>query len=317
MTAPLAIRDGWITGGGMLIEGSLRHDCALRVENGRIAAITPADDADDDAFRLRPDQLLLPGLLDVQVNGGGGVMFNQTPERLADIVAAHQALGVSAIMPTLITDAPPMIERAVQAVLDHPGSSVLGLHLEGPFLSPRRPGIHDARLIRRMNPADAAQLLAIARRLAPRKLLVTLAPEEVEDAHLAMLAGAGVVMAIGHSMTSYERAIQALGLGVRGFTHLWNAMPGPTARAPGPVVAALEQGYAGLIADLIHVDVANLRLTLAAKAPGSVFLVSDAMALVGTEATEMRLQGRRILRQGGRLMGEDGTLAGAAGEQTA
>lgn len=303
--------DRWIAGGTALISGQPRRDLAVRVEQGKIAAIASQATATGDVEWLQDGQYLLPGLIDVQVNGGGGILFNDAPENLTEIVAAHRSLGVSAILPTLVTDAPALLERAARAVLNYTGEGVLGLHLEGPFISPARPGIHAPRFIRRMRTADVALLADLAQRLAPRKLLLTLAPEEVEDSHLEALAAAGVVMSIGHSVASYQRCIQALNLGVRGFTHLWNAMPGPTARAPGPVVAAFEQGFAGIIADFIHVDRANLRLTLAAKAPGTLFLVSDAMSVAGTALQEITLQGRKISRFDGKMASEDGTLAGA------
>jgi len=299
----------WIAGGTALIEGAPRAGLAVLVDHGRIVAVESEAAALGEVRRLGPDQWLLPGLIDVQVNGGGGVLFNDAPERLPEIAAAHRRLGVSAIMPTLITDTAAMMRRAADAVLAN--DEVVGLHFEGPFLGPSRPGIHDPRLIRKIEPGDLAFLTELAGRLAPRKLLLTLAPEEVPDEYLLSLAAAGVVMAIGHTAASYRRCLDALALGVRGFTHLWNAMPGPTARAPGPVIAALEQGFCGVIVDRVHVDRANLRLTLAAKSPGTTFLVSDAMSVAGSELTEFSLQGRPIRRAEGRLVGEDGTLAGA------
>jgi len=299
----------WIAGGNVLIEGAPRAGMAVLIDCGWIAAVEPEAAAAGEIRQLRPDQWLLPGLVDVQVNGGGGVLFNDAPERLTEIAAAHRSLGVSAILPTLITDTGEIMRRAANAVLAN--GDVPGLHFEGPFLSPERPGIHNPRLIRKIEPGDVAFLTDLAARLAPRKLLLTLAPEEVPDEYLLSLAAAGVVMAIGHTAASYQRCLDALALGVRGFTHLWNAMPGPTARAPGPVVAALEQGFCGVIVDRIHVDRANLRLTLANKAPGSVFLVSDAMSVAGSGLTEFSVQGRSIRRAGGKLTGADGTLAGA------
>lgn len=307
---PLA-GDQWLTGGRVLVDGVLQSGLAVRLRDGQIAAIIPqADLPVPAAHHLSPAQILLPGLLDAQVNGGGGVLFNDAPEQLPVIAAAHRALGVHAIIPTLITDAPDLVPRAVEAVLNYPGGDVRGLHLEGPFISPARAGIHDPRFIRRMTDADASQLAAIAGRLAPRKLMVTLAPEEVEDTHLRQLAAAGVIIAIGHTVASYQRCHQALDLGARGFTHLWNAMPGPQARAPGPVAAAFERGYAGLIADLIHVDPAIAALTLRV-APGRIVLVSDCMSPAGSAITQFTLQARPITRANGRLTGADGTLAGA------
>ncbi len=305
----------FLTGAAVLADGAWRPGCCVKLRDGVIEAVLPEGEATGaPRVTLPPDSLLAPGLVDVQVNGGGGILFNDRPDAAAAraIAAAHRRLGTTAILPTLITDTPQAM-RAALASLDAagPADGVMGVHLEGPFLSPRRPGVHDARLIRRPDEADLILLEDAAR--GGKTVLLTLAPEEVDDAALRRLAGAGVLLSAGHSEASYERATAALGAGLRGFTHLFNAMPPAAARAPGLVTAALADpaSWCGVIADGIHVHPAMLRALLAAKPPGRVMLVSDAMPPTGTDADGFVLQGRTILRRGGRLTTEDGTLAGA------
>ncbi len=274
-----------------------------RVERGVAAA---------GSVRLPEGAILAPGFIDAQVNGGGGVLFNDAPtaETLRTIVDAQRAGGTTGLLPTLITDAPGQIEAAAGAVREaraSAGSGILGLHLEGPFISPARPGVHDGRWIRALTADDLALLTAMADEAALGALLVTLAPEEVSEADLLALSKAGTVLAAGHTEARPTRT-----MGVRGFTHLWNAMPPIKSRVPGPVAACLanERAWCGVIADGIHVDPVNLKLTLRCK-PGRAFLVSDSMPVAGTEMTGFILQGRPIHRTGGRLVTADGTLAGA------
>jgi N-acetylglucosamine-6-phosphate deacetylase len=191
---------------------------------------------------------------------------------------------------------------------------VLGLHLEGPFLSPERPGVHLPRWMRRPEPADIEHLTATARRFGDRaRLLMTLAPERVDDRDIARLAGAGITLAAGHTAATVERTRQALAAGVRGFTHLFNAMSPMLNRQPGPVAAALADpaAWCCIIADGLHVHPALLRLLVQVKPRGKVVLVTDAMPPYGTDATSFMLFGRTITRQSGRLVTDDGTLAGA------
>ncbi len=300
--ADLLVNGGWQAGQGVLIEG--RTIAGVLDQDASVPA---------DRVRLPPGSLLAPGLVDIQVNGGGGILFNETPtaEAARAIADAHRRLGTTAILPTLITDTGTAMQQAALAVVGLSDHGVLGIHFEGPFLSPARPGVHAARLIRAPQESDLRLIEQLARRL-DGAVLLTLAPEMVSDATLRRLAEAGVILSAGHSEASYERTMDAIAAGVRGFTHLFNAMPGPVARAPGIAAAALLDGasWCGVIADGVHVHPALLRLLLAAR-PGRVMLVSDAMPPVGTDAGSFTLQGRTILRGHGRLTTEDGTLAGA------
>jgi N-acetylglucosamine-6-phosphate deacetylase len=297
--APILAEDGWLEGHGVL------------VAEGRIEAILPAAAAPDaHVVALPPGSLLSPGLVDVQVNGGGGILFNDRPDQQAAraMAAAHRALGTTQILPTLITDTPLVMQQAARVVAE-PDHGVLGLHFEGPFLSRARPGVHPPALIRAPEEDDLALLEAIAR---DRPVLLTIAPESVADALLSHLAASGVVLSAGHSAASYGRTEAALAAGVTGFTHVFNAMPAPESRNPGIVGAALTSASAwcGVIADGIHVHPAMLRVLLAAKPERSV-LVSDAMPPTGTSLEAFDLLGRMIYRRDGALRTADGTLAGA------
>ncbi|VDC20286.1 N-acetylglucosamine-6-phosphate deacetylase [Pseudogemmobacter humi] len=257
---------------------------------------------------------ILPGLVDLQVNGGDGIMIGgQTSAAdLARICATHARLGAVSILPTLITDSPAATRAVLKAGAEATRAAVpgfLGLHLEGPHLDPRRKGAHDPALIRPMSDADL-NLICEARSDLPA-LMVTLAPEAADARQIATLAAAGVLVSLGHSDCGYDAAAAAFAAGASGVTHLFNAMSQLTTREPGLVGAALDLAPAiGLIADGFHVHPAAIRIAMAA-AGGRIHLVSDAMAPAGTRLDAFDLNGRRILRRDGRLTLEDGTLAGA------
>lgn len=263
-----------------------------------------------------PGGTLLPGFVDLQVNGGGGVLFNDAPAvtTLSTIAAAHASTGTRAILPTLITDtvaqtraAIDAVEQAIAAGMD----GIIGLHLEGPHLSVAKKGAHDAALVRAMTEADVALLCDAAGRLP--NLMVTIAPESVSAAQIRHLSDAGVILSVGHTDCTSDQAKAAFDAGARCVTHLFNAMRQLGSREPGLVGAALTTPgiAAGLIADGIHVHPDTIRIAMAAAAMGGLFLVTDAMATVGSDITEFMLNNRRVLRHAGRLTLEDGTLAGA------
>jgi N-acetylglucosamine-6-phosphate deacetylase len=291
-------------------------DHAVLIEAGRVRDLLPTNSVPQGTAidRLSDELILAPGFIDVQVNGGGGVLFNDTPDlpTLRRIVQAHRRFGTTALLPTLITDTDEKLHQAIATVAaalaaGEPG--IAGLHLEGPFLNPARRGVHRADFIRAPTEADIDRLCAAA----PRPLLLTLAPEMVTSDTISRLSRAGVTLSIGHTDATYEQAKVALGAGARGFTHLFNAMPPPAGRAPGPVGAALDdsRAYAGIIVDGHHVHSASLRVALRALTSHRTMLVTDAMASVGADIASFMLQGRRISVTNGRLTTEDGTLAGA------
>jgi N-acetylglucosamine-6-phosphate deacetylase len=302
-----------------LFDGTtLQRDAAVVIEGARIVAVVPRGEvaATLPTRSLPEDAWLAPGFIDVQVNGGGDVLFNDQPtaDGVRAIAAAHRRFGTTALLPTLITDAPEKMKAALAAVNEvadtDPG--ILGIHLEGPFISREKPGVHALRHIRPPTEADAALLTA------PRKgiTVVTLAPEQVPEGFVRRLATAGVKVCLGHSMATYAQTRAAIAEGLTGFTHLFNAMRPLESREPGPVAAALESGlWFGMIVDGVHVDPAMLRLAL--RGSGEPMLVTDAMPPVGGRRSSFSLYGEDIIVRDDRCMRKDGTLAGAALEMAA
>jgi N-acetylglucosamine-6-phosphate deacetylase len=292
---------------------AVADNAAVIIEGPHILAVVPGNavPANMPRYALPDGAWLVPGFIDVQVNGGGDVLFNgdPTPDGIRAIAAAHRRYGTTALLPTLITDAPDTMRSALEAVeaLVDKEPSILGIHLEGPFLSPQRPGVHAVRHIRTPGDSDLA-LLTTPRRLVT---VVTLAPERVPAGFIRALAGAGVRVCLGHSMATYAETRAAMAEGLSGFTHLFNAMPGLGSRDPGPIAAALESegAWFGMIVDGVHVHPATLRLALRGLA--RPMLVTDAMPPVGGSRTGFTLYGEDITVQDGRCTRKDGTLAGS------
>jgi N-acetylglucosamine-6-phosphate deacetylase len=288
---------------------TIHRHAAVVIEASRIVDVVPRAEVSGDARVLPDGAWLAPGFIDVQVNGGGDVLFNDapTPEAILAIAAAHRRFGTTALLPTLITDSAEKMRAALAAIdaTDAPG--VLGLHLEGPFISPERAGVHQSAHIRVPGREDMAALTASRRGV----LLVTLAPERVPPGFIAQLRAAGVRVALGHSMASYDETRVAMHDGLTGFTHLFNAMRPMTGRDPGPIAAALESpnAFVGLIVDGVHVHPAMLRLVL--RGAAHPMLVTDAMPPVGGSRATFRLYGEEIAARDGRCARADGTLAGA------
>jgi N-acetylglucosamine-6-phosphate deacetylase len=294
----------------------LHHDCAVVIEGERIIEVLPLHGGrpcgSDPVRALPAGAWLAPGFIDCQVNGGGDVLLNDTPtpETIDRIAAAHRRLGTTALLPTLISDTPEKMRAALsatrRAVASNPG--VLGIHLEGPFLSPQRPGVHNPAVFRVPNEADAAELIEGRAGV----MLLTLAPERAPAGFIRTLAAAGIRVSLGHSAATYEETKAALAEGVTGFTHLFNAMPPLTSREPGPIAAALEtpDAWFGMIVDGHHVAPPTLRLAL--RGAARPMLVSDAMPPVGGRKPGFLLNGEAISVRNGRCARADGTLAGAA-----
>jgi N-acetylglucosamine-6-phosphate deacetylase len=300
--------------GQVLTDGRFEPLTVL-IQGGRIVAV--GDEADAARASTQVDLgggFLVPGFLDTQVNGGGGLLFNDAPtvETIATIGAAHRRYGVTGFLPTLISDDLPTVAQAIEAVdqaIEAGVPGVLGIHIEGPFLSERRKGVHDASKFRTLDEA-ALKLLASARR---GRTLVTLAPETTTPEMIGRLAGAGVTVAAGHTNATYERLIEALGAGVTGFTHLFNAMSPLASREPGAVGAALDHqdSWCGVIIDGRHIHPAALRIAFRAKRHDRFMLVTDAMPSVGMIDKSFTIQGRPIRVVDGVCVDENGTLAGS------
>lgn len=307
-----------LTGARIFTGEAWVEDRALLVEEGRISGLVATGEVSPGIKTVDlSGKLLVPGFVDLQVNGGGGVMLNdiQTADAIRTICMAHARFGTTALLPTLITDRPDITEAAIAAGIESKQQGVqgfLGLHLEGPHLSLARKGAHDPALIRPMRDSDLKRLVSAMPQLDV--LMTTVAPENATLDQVAALADAGLLVSLGHTDCDYDTVKRYAGVGVQTVTHLFNAMSPLGNREPGVVGAALEDGrlHAGMIADGFHVHPATMHAALRAKrGPGRIFLVTDAMATIGTDLQSFTLNGREILRAGGKLTLADGTLAGA------
>jgi N-acetylglucosamine-6-phosphate deacetylase len=306
-----------LVNGRVLRDSGFTDGLAVLIDAGRITAVVPRNDPRVDAavaYDLR-GQKLMPGFIDTQVNGGGGVLFNDAPtvDSIRAIGRAHRRFGTTGFLPTLISDDLHVIESALGAVRGAirtgvPG--VLGIHIEGPFLNPERKGAHDPAKLRAL---DAAAVRLLSSPTGGRTML-TLAPEMTDSETLSTLSKAGIILSAGHTNATHAQVKQALGHGLRGFTHLFNAMSQLGNREPGVVGAALEDSgsWCGIIVDGVHVDPVVLRLALRCKPADRFMLVSDAMPNVGADISEFTLAGKRIVVHNGKLLDEAGTLAGAS-----
>jgi len=311
-----SIADGHAVLADRVFDGHNWHaEAAVLVRDGRIVGLGSWGEVPPDwpQTRLPAGAFLAPGFIDLQVNGGGGVLLNDQPtaDGMRAIARAHRRFGTTACLPTLITDTREQVRTAIAAARSISGrDGVLGLHLEGPFISPQRPGVHRSDRIAKPGAGDLEELCELA---GAGRSLVTLAPECVPAGFVRTLASSGVRISIGHSEAPAAVVMQAVADGATGVTHLFNAMPPLSARAPGIIGAALAERRltAGLIVDGIHVDPVSVRAAFAAKGSDRIALVTDAMPTVGTSLDRFELDGRTIKLADGRLTTEDGTLAGA------
>lgn len=304
-----------LTHARLLLEDGFAEGRAVLIDGAHIAAIVPAADVPSDSDKVDlGGAMLAPGFIDVQVNGGGGALFNDAPtvETIATIGRAHRRFGTTGFLPTLISDDLSVVREgigAVDAAISAGVPGVLGIHIEGPFLNTRRKGIHDGARIRELDEEGFEAITGLAHGLT----LVTLAPERTTPAMIRRLAAAGLIVSAGHTEASYEETKVALDAGVSGFTHLFNAMSPLTSREPGTVGAALEDraSWCGLIVDGRHVAPATMRLALRCKPADRFMLVTDAMPSVGMAEKSFILQGQKIRVEDGVCVSEDGTLAGS------
>lgn len=294
-----------------------RDDLAVLVEGERIAALLPHGHPQVRAAQAQDlaGALLVPGFIDTQVNGGGGALFNAAPtvETIRTIGAAHRLFGTTGFLPTLISDSTETMRAALAAVdqaFDEGVPGLLGIHLEGPYLAPERKGVHDPKWFHVPGEEELAMLCAPHRGVR----LVTLAPERVPHEAIARLAAAGVLVNAGHTAADHATVRAALAAGVRGFTHLFNAMTPLGSREPGVVGAALDDpgSWCGIIVDGHHVHPASLRNAVAAKPRGKTLLVTDAMPPVGADDPSYVLNGETIIVKDGICQTANGVLAGSA-----
>jgi len=306
----LAFRNGRVlTGSGFETRAT------VLVENGRIVAILQGDaPVDAEVVDLRGG-FLAPGFIDLQVNGGGGALFNNDTsiDAIATIGRAHRKYGTTGFLPTLISDDAAVMARAIDAVRDAiaqhvPG--VLGIHLEGPYLAHARKGTHDAGKFR----VPDADEVAMATALDNGVTFITLAPERVPVQVIRAMVERGAIVAAGHTAGSYDETRAGIDAGISGFTHLYNAMTPLQGREPGVVGAALDDAgaWCGAIVDGVHVHPASLRVAIKAKPRGKVFLVTDAMPMVGADDPSFDLYGETIAAVDGVVRNAAGALAGSA-----
>lgn len=308
-----ALRNGRVLAGE-----NFRDDVAVLIEDGRIIALVASDDPAVAAADAQVDLgggWLLPGFIDAQVNGGGGALFNNQTDvdALRTMVAGHRRYGTTGMLPTLISDDAEVMARAVQATREAIAAKVpgvLGIHLEGPYIAPARKGTHDAGKFR----VPDADEVRMATALDNGVTLITLAPERVPLATIQQMVANGAIVAAGHTAGTYDEIRAGLDAGITGFTHLYNAMSPLQGRDPGAVGAALEDAdsWCGVIVDGVHVHPASLRVALAAKPRGKVFLVTDAMPMVGSDNPAFELYGETITAVDGVVRNAAGALAGSA-----
>jgi N-acetylglucosamine-6-phosphate deacetylase len=304
-----------LTGARVFDGESIREGLAVVIDGPRIVDVGPeqalAPDLDRRSLR---GGLLAPGFIDVQVNGGGGALLNENPaiDTVRRIAESHRKFGTTGMLPTVITDAPDVLSKAVSAVRAAragfvPG--ILGIHIEGPFLDTERKGAHEAKFIRAMTREDVERITA----LDCGNVMLTLAPNLVSPDFIRALSERGVLVSLGHADASLAEASQALASGARAFTHLFNAMSQMNGREPGMVGAALAdpQSFCGLIADGFHVHDAVMKVALAAKLRGRIMLITDAMPTAAGGPDSFALQGRAVHLVNGKLVLDDGTLAGS------
>lgn len=304
-----------LANGTVLVAGKWRHHTTVVLEGDRIDCLLPPSVPHEaDTVIDVQGHKVVPGFIDIQVNGGGGVLLNDAPtvEGIRAIADAHRQYGTTGMLPTLISDDLDVVADTIAAVdsaIETGVPGILGVHIEGPFLNAEKKGVHDARKFRRIDDGLIHMLTGMRGGITH----LTLAPECTTPEMISRLVDAGVVVSAGHTNATFEEAQAAIKAGMKGFTHLYNAMSAMTSRAPGAVGAALDSRttFAGIIADGFHVHPASLRSALYAKGADQLMLVTDAMPSVGAADKNFMLQGRHITVEGGRCTAEDGTLAGS------
>ncbi len=306
--------DGIVPDGAVLVDGS-----TIRAVGSyeAVLPLRPAGDDDSDDLNAQGG-IIAAGFIDLQINGAGGTLISEQPEpeTVEKIAALLPQFGCTAFLPTVITGSMEQTIAALRAVdtacgRPRRGARVMGAHVEGPFINPERKGVHCPQFIREPSVDELRRFIDDGSR---HILVLTLAPEMPgADSVIAEAARRGITVSVGHSQASVEQVHKAVTWGARMVTHLFNAMPPLESRRPGIIGAALTMDAlsVGLIADGIHVDPISMSVAIHGKRGDGMFLVTDAMPALGTDATQFWLNGRRIIVENGRCTTEDGTLAGS------
>lgn len=304
-----------LTGANVFDGHRVIENAALIYEENSIIGVVPRDEVPADCTITELNGgLLSPGFIDLQINGAGGVLFNNAPdiESLKTMAAAVRPLGVTRILPTIITDDITVTRAAVDACTEAsktvPG--ILGIHVEGPFFCLKKNGVHQKDKIRKVGNEDWDWI----KKLSDIPSILTLAPDQVSPSDIQKISDLNIRICAGHTNATYDQVVSAHNAGLSGFTHLFNAMRQFSGREPGVVGAALtlKNTWAGMIADGIHVHNASMLHAIASKGYEQVFLVSDAMATIGSDQKTFELYGERIEEKDGQLVNAEGKLAGSA-----
>ena len=290
-------------------------DHALLVEGKSIVDIVDKNNTPDNFNKIELDQgILAPGFIDLQVNGGGGVLFNNSPnkESLNTIIKAHQFFGTTSVMPTVISDSLEVLEQCIKTVTEEikNNSSLLGIHIEGPFFNTKYRGVHQKQYISTIN----SDYLNLFESLKGFPVMLTLAPECISSQQLKHLTSLGIKTLAGHSDATYDELDDAIKNGLDGFTHLFNAMGQISAREPGVVGSALhfENTFASIIVDLHHVHPSLIQLAYQLKPKGKLFFISDSMATINHGKPSFELYDEVVNESDGRLVNSEGKLAGSS-----
>ena len=268
----------------------------------------------DDIIDLK-GALLVPGFIDLQVNGGGGAFYTQkaSVENYKISNKAHLDFGTTSLLPTLVSTSLDNIVAqcdVVREMMKDPDSGVIGIHVEGPFFNPEKKGAHSLDFVREATDYEIEKIIEAGKGVIK---ILTCAPEVVKEKHIKMLVAAGIPVAAGHSNCTYEQAMKAFDAGVTKVTHLYNAQSQFTSRAPGLVGAYLDSSddvYGGIIVDGVHCNYASVRIAHRAK-KGKLFLVSDA-SFVKHPVENFEIDEFKIFFKDGMYLTETGNLAGSA-----
>ena len=258
--------------------------------------------------------ILSPGFIDLQVNGGGGKLFNNSPDKesLNAIIEAHQHFGTTSIMPTVISDSLNVLKRCATTISEEIESnkSLLGVHIEGPFFNVKYRGVHQKQYINTIN----SDYLNLFESLQDFPVMLTLAPECISTKQLKHLKSLGFKILAGHTDASYDQLEEAIKYGLDGFTHLFNAMGQISAREPGVVGSALtfDNTTASIIVDLHHVHPSLIQMAYKQKPQGKLFFVSDSMAPIHHGEPSFELYDEVVSESNGRIINSEGKLAGSS-----
>ncbi|MGE4575662.1 MAG: N-acetylglucosamine-6-phosphate deacetylase [Candidatus Pseudothioglobus sp.] len=258
--------------------------------------------------------ILSPGFIDLQVNGGGGKLFNNSPDKqsLNTIIEAHQHFGTTSIMPTVISDSLNVLKRCTTTISEviENNKSLLGVHIEGPFFNVKYRGVHQKQYINTIN----SDYLNLFESLKDFPVILTLAPECISTKQLKHLKSLGFKILAGHTDASYDQLEEAIKYGLDGFTHLFNAMGQISAREPGVVGSALtfDNAAASIIVDLHHVHPSLIQMAYKQKPQGKLFFVSDSMATIHHGEPSFELYDEVVSESNGRIINSEGKLAGSS-----